>query len=71
MGDSPNRDIEGSHSLNIRNKQDSASRQLPERAEWPEFTFMGLKMSDDNDNLTEVCQVWMLSFLERSQRFGY
>ena len=36
----------------------------PERAEWPEFRFMGLKMADENDNLAEVSASATLSVEE-------
>jgi hypothetical protein len=41
-------------SLNPRNNLDPFLGHPPEQAQWPEFTFMGLKMSDDNDNLAQV-----------------
>jgi hypothetical protein len=54
MGESLIFITEESISLNPRNKLDPFLGHPPEQAQWPEFTFMGLKMSDDNDNLAQV-----------------
>ena len=56
MVDKPIFIFEERNSLNPRNKDDPAlGHPPPEQAQWPAFTFMGLKkMSDENDNLAEV-----------------
>lgn len=54
MGERPIFIAEETISLNPRNKFDHFLGHPPEQAEWPEFTFMGLKMSDENDNLVQV-----------------